>query len=1093
MCSRAEIYEILSLRIGSLAFSDNASRMLLTMSGQLVFIIPAHQNRPLEILEVPLIANMEYERSNGNLADDSTMSKNVDLRLHLLNTGFYIVNGTKNAADQAHITFATDVDCEVFCNALANTLQNLPLGRATPTVGKSSTDQVTGKSRPKKQSHAVMIDLSQDDLISGNTQLLSQPFKAPYRFSTSQRIDLSESEVSSISLTSPLQEIIQSNATPAQPGDNEDRLPVDTQDVHHEPNRYRKPEPDTNLNELEKTDMISNIKKIPELENFAADSVAPACQQHTSQDKGQVQPPGSYLPQPLEKWDHAETYTRTPVASSTLQHLASEALQESAGNPIFAAGTNPDPIVHLQDQSRRSGASGQIDVATQSSIPPLIRANSAKRMGPTQRSMNQTTSNTLRSTRRRNQEAEIKSSKSIPNGGDAAKVVLSEGTAVDWDEDLRTDQIEHEDQSSITKGSKATASRGSKGGYKRKSNGDETVPRASVTKKKAPPKARTKATKKKLASANAGLAAARPQRAAAKKSYKEQSDEDEQSPEVVHQSNDIAKQVKASQHSAALASVNAGDEEDHREMQPLDDQKAGETVGSAHGKSHPSIISLEPAVEILRSNEASHSPIEPKPAPEESHISREGSEAGRRSFRSQEGTNTRLDNGVHQIKELPDVEMVEDSHPLDKPRPMEVISDSRRSFGSTLMDVMGENGMKPIEIPGASEVKSRPFGNKATFANAVKTALQHSAGKFATHASRPDKKSDVRTPSTKKKESESTIEPGVDDRIIQSSQSHGKASSNRSLPHRRPRGGGRVTPLPQTTHPANLIAASDGPMHPSDPSSRPHPENLNHGQRLFIRRDDQPREREKSPNFSTSLGPSEAQKPWAKAAFTSNFLPDKRKRGPPAESEMLQQVKRARKTDPGYGANRPDEKVIHRTTLQAELTDDNPAASLKAKSHNLEPAAQGSRISTHLVQASGSAPIVKHPKPDCTAGKQIGHFEVRSSESTAELPSNSMTPKRQILEGHHLSALTDDHLNRKAQIVGFGTISPRNQGVSSWSSREYQVEQSASVSTEKWNYLPFRKPHTEPSAGQNLKKLPLDHSTFLDVIHSVQSDFQSLI
>ena len=87
LVSRAKTHELLSMRAGPFAFSDVASTIPVTASDRLRFIIPAHQKRPLQILEVALVTNVEYHRVNGADEGDNDRGKNVQLQIQLRNSG----------------------------------------------------------------------------------------------------------------------------------------------------------------------------------------------------------------------------------------------------------------------------------------------------------------------------------------------------------------------------------------------------------------------------------------------------------------------------------------------------------------------------------------------------------------------------------------------------------------------------------------------------------------------------------------------------------------------------------------------------------------------------------------------------------------------------------------------------------------------------------------------------------------------------------------------------------------------------------------------------------------------------------------------
>ncbi len=1077
MCSREETHEILSLRLGSLAFSDVGTKALATISERLIFIIPAHQNRPLQILEVPLVANVEYDRSDGTVTGEGIMGGQVKLRLQLRNTGSYILNGLKSAIDQLDLTFATNDGREGFCQCIANSLQNI-------NIGQPDVDKEASKSRPKKQSRAVMIDLSQDVVISGDTQLLSPSLKTPLRVSTSQLIDVSESRESSVSRfrkssMSPLRESVGRKAAPAQPGEGNRSLLHDTHLVQQERHHHRKLGVETNSYNRQSGEALHNVGVVSDPKELAEYSVAPARPGSDSQKRSMAETTEGHLPQQMHSRGLAEI--RPPGAASNLQHLALDALHHSE-NPFTATLTNTDLIAHSEGGSHSSSAAQPGHSTPRSLLPPSALANSGRRIAPKPASNKQVATNSMTTSREQNGGTAGKKSRTFLKRSNAAKSLPAGETAVDWDEDLRVDEDEDKELSSPTKRPTSAASRSTRTGPK-KPAGAKKAPKVSSPGKKGIKKVKSKDNVMQAASVKVSLAATRPRRAAANVSYGEQSEQEEQSQDRVHGRNDTVNHAETDQTSATATFLNTDNDHVLRKAQSVDDQNPGDASETPFGGDEPLFIPTEAAVKIPRSSEEAPAAIEPITNPKKYGADTDPSGPGKASFRDQKEKESKLGHDLSERTERPEVEAVDDSHPMDKDQRVDAIGAARKSFGSALMDVMKETGMRPIATPHPDETRTKPFGDKASFIDSVKTALMQSPSKPGTHAPSLDRTrhvhgSDrikhVQTPSTSEQESYAATWRRPANGTSQSVRTGSQQPLEELASHQRLDEGVGETTQTQTANAAMPTAASERLKSPSETLPFPQQRKPDTSQAKPTREDHTSRSNDMNAGSSRSTRSIELPEPSAKSDSPAPRLPlgDKateinnngRKRGSPPQFEKPQQTKRARKADPGPKRSKINDKSMQSPAQLLLPTVNVTGHSPKTKVGVPKPSAAESKKIIQSDEASGVLHTEKKQTPAQIGVWQRDHPEVRSSANASKLiPSKAQTPNHLTVVGD-IPTLTDDQLHRKAQIVDFSARGPRNQGVSSSGRREHAVGQASSVPTETGKHLAFKNLRTDLKA-----------------------------
>jgi hypothetical protein len=1145
MHSREKTHEILSLRAGSLTFSDVTSTMLVTVSERLLFIVPAHQNRPLQILEIPLIANMEYDKSNGTFLAQDTLEGKAELRLHLRNTGFYILNGFKSAIDVVNLGFGTHNDCDAFCHALVISLQNMPTGLQTSTGGQSDEDKGGKGPRPKKQSRAVMIDLSQDDIISGDTQPFSYPLQAFGRISTSLHIDMSGSTYSSMSPMSPLCEIAEEEAVPLQPGEDDIGGLPDTQQVQPEPIQNSEREPQANLDNVEKAEVVDKVGTKADTKELPAESVATAYPESTSQDSEVEYIASGPLPQQILQRDLVETNIGTPVPTSNLQNLALDALQHTLESPISAAAA---PTI-LPEAGSRSSTAAQFTTSSPRPLPSSALANSGKRMAPKPDSTKQTVSTTLNKPRKQNEGSERETSRDLLQRPRAADAVSSEGGAVDWDEDLRADQEADKDQGYPPKTAKVGASRGAGRGPK-KSAGTKTVPKPPALRKKGLKKAKVKENKTQSATASTTLATTRPRRTAASVSYHEQSEQEGGS-----QGSIIETKETAGHAGLDPSSPNTNNVYTHRKTISLDKQNVGDAPGSPLTGPHQPVIPPEVVVEVSGSIEALSTAVKPIMKPETRYAERDAPEPDRASTCDQEG---KPDHKIPELLKNLEVEAVDDSHPMDKKQRADAINRARKSFGSALLDVMNESGMQPIQALHIEPARTKPFGDKTAFVDSVKSALKQGSRKPRAQAPGSGKRKHVQTPTISKQGTGSEPQRTPPRDIQQSARTSKSFQTPRkgSPLHQQIEGGEATTLPPQTADAVTLRADSDGQQVPAEVLSSPDRTKSgshrtqprgDHTQENYTRatlsgfspsiarpellaKADNPAQilpsnsppwivrlepsaeadnqaptlSPKSPAtiakpksstnagspapispsnspFSTAQRKSPAKadilapalQPVSIAAITHN---NGRKRGPLLESEKPQQAKKARKSDPGPVRGQMNDGWVQEPSLASQQVDNAPSHGPTTKSRISEPTAG----MPSKAKPNDERPWMQHKsKPSRTSGMRMRLSGAKASESPLKLTqAKAETPRRHGIV-QNPSRLTDDHLHRKVQIVGFSAKGPRNQGVSSADKREHDLEQSSSMPTETGKHLAFKNLHTDSTAAEKpVKGAPIPFALF---------------
>jgi hypothetical protein len=1122
----------LSLKAGSFAFSDVASKILVTISERLLFIVPANQDRPLQILEIPLIANMEYEKSDSTVSGHGTLGGEAELRLHLRNTGFSIFNGFKSAIDVVHLGFESHNDCDAFCHTLVMALQNIPTGVQNLTRGQSDEDIVGGKEpRPKKQSRAVMVDLSQDDIISGDTQSFSYSLQAPGRVS-GLHIDMSRSTDSSMSPISPLRPIAEDIIAPLQPGEDEEGLPG-TPNVQHGLIQEGTRALQQNPNNAEKAGVGDKIRTQANTKELPTESVATAYPESTSQGKAVRNTAEGPFPQQMQQRDLVETGTGSPVATSTLQNIALDALQHALKSPITATAA---PIAQPEDGDRLY-TTAQVTPGSPRPPPASAIANPGPKMAAKIDSSRQTASTTLRKPRKQNGGSGRKTNGDLQTSRSASTIPAGEA-AVDWDEDLRADEGEEKDQSKPPRTSKAGASRGARSGPT-KSAGTKTVPKPPAPRKKGQKKDRVKENKPKAATAQATLATTRPRRTAASVSYGEQSEQEDHSEDSVVETNEPVGLAGSDK-----SSPNTNNARTHRKTISLDEQNVGGVSDSLIAEPPQPVVAPEPVVEVSSSSKALLTTVNAIIQLDTRHV--EGGAPGP-DRESTFGQESKTDLGIPELPANAQVEAVEDSHPMDKKQRADAINRARKSFGSGLLDAISETGMQPIQAAHADSTMKKPFGDKSAFVDSVKSALKQGSRKPQARASSSGKRKHVKTPSLSKQGTDSEPQQTLpnDDPQLARARKLSRTSIERS-PSYQQAGRGGLTSLPQTTDAASPRAVSDRQKSPTEVLSSPHgKESVSHPRsppgdhsaqanstrvtfigfapstvrpelpakadapaqiplsnshpsitRLepLVKADSQapiwspqssaatakPKSTENAgspapilpsnsptltakqkPPFETG-SPVPGLQPGLKAAITHN---NSRKRGPLAESEKPQQAKKARKTDPGPIRDQTNDGWIQNHSLSSQEIDNAPARGPTTKSRISEPTA---RISSEA-EPNEERPIMPwtqyKSKPTRTSGVRMGRPGANASESPSKTTqTKTETPRRHGIGENH-PRLTDDHVHRKAQIVGFSAKGPRNQGVMSLSKQENDLEQSSPVPSETGKHLAFKSLRIESTAA----------------------------
>ena len=308
------MYQISSVKAGPYIFGDLTSNIPVTIIDSLSFIIPADQERPLQILEISLVT----------VGSDSGGREKIELELQLRNHGFSILNGIKNAVDRVDLTFSTEQDCDAFRHAMASSLQNVPTGASAHAMGGSDIYKDNLTPRPKKQSRAVMIDLPQDVVISGNTQLPLEPLQIPHKVSRSDRIDVSASRESSVVATSPPRAISEIKGTNEQSEADEERQPQDTCGTIYTSDLLGGGEVAKKSDRGQEPRHFLTLQKSSGGEMLQKESVASSMTGLVNvHSEGAAQSTKERLPQQANKLDSAQRRTASPATtSSRLQQAA---------------------------------------------------------------------------------------------------------------------------------------------------------------------------------------------------------------------------------------------------------------------------------------------------------------------------------------------------------------------------------------------------------------------------------------------------------------------------------------------------------------------------------------------------------------------------------------------------------------------------------------------------------------------------------------------------------------------------------------------------------------------------------------------------
>lgn len=1077
MHSRTKTYEIQSLTVGPLSFSDNASKALASVSDRLLFIVPAHQHRPLQILEIPLVANMDYVRSDGSVVDDDKPGEKAELRLQLQNTGFYILNGFKSAIDQIHLSFATRDDCGSFCHAMAHSLQNIPNGLLTHALGESHVDSDTGKSRPRKQSHAVMIDLSQDIVISGVSQLMSPPVKEARRVSTSGLIDVSRSTESFTSHSSPPEEIKEQEAVSLQPEGNEE-YPLGSRRVQENSHDYNGAELISNADDHEKAKSVHQVRRVSDPDQLRGKPIAPAQSEAIGQEAFEEQTTGAHLPQRAHQPGFVEPNIRSPAANSSLQHLALEALQHSTPNQMTVVSTNTDSVIRSKEGRQNSRAVGSEDGAPRPAQPSSVLAKSARRKGSKPITAKQVASSAMSQIRGQLDQTKSETSKTLLKRPRAANATLYVTTTVDWDEDLRADPNGHEDQSNDTRRPKTGISRSATNRAK-KSIGTKFGPKPSSSRRKGRATAKSKENKTQSASVNKGLAATRPRRAAAKVSYDERSQQEEQSQDIGRETKDTASQVETEKRPPVALSPHTFSDNTHGKIQLVDDRSLGDAADESRlGELHaPSPPLSRATVATSGSGEAHLSSVELQK--ERQNEGFEIDVPGSNSAPFCGGKDkTEVNRESPERTDLPDVEAVDDSHPLDNQQRMDAMKAARRSFGSTLMNVMNESGIQPGKT-GSTVAKAKPFGDKAAFVDSVKTALNQSSSRHGTQGPSSDRKKHAQTPSRKKQVSEFTTSGGPASGLLHSARMNSQQTTKGSIS--RPQYDDRFT-MATAAQLANAVKPIVAPM----PSKSPRTSSPFLQQQRLTTDQTQPiveiegsqgdgtHNRPSNPPKSTERMRLSAETIWPAPSVpqtnaAASTLNNERKGGLASDGEEAPQVKRARRSGPSHEKPQVSDQSMSKIVLQAPPTGSTTVGATGNVS-GISPRPEREPEEGIQIEAPAGIGIQQTQNPAQTVQRRRGRPRVRSSaDALKSAQAKAHTPRRHV--GLGPPTLEEDYLHRKAQIVGFSANGSRYQGGMSVGKQGPALAQSGCVPTETGKHLAFKKLHTESKAIQQPQKI----------------------
>jgi hypothetical protein len=1044
--SRAKTHEILSIAAGPLHFLDAASKIRSSISEQIFFLIPANQNRPLQILEIPLTANMKYERGEDRNESNEEKGHRVELHLQLRDTGFYILNGFKSAIDQVSLSFATNDGCDRFCQAVDSSLQNL-LG------GPLAMEKNGSKPRPKKQSRAVMIDLSQDVIINGDTQLLSPRLRAPPKISMSQRIDVSASRESSMS--SPLEAITANEAGPMQL-EKDGKLTLHDGRAEGDPSHSSMVEIGTECRRVDGPRDIDQVHQTPVVEHLSDNSVAPALLEPVRQVTVVEKVKGGKIPQQVLQHHNTETEVDLPVAPpSTLQ-------QQSVEKPIPATPNVSDPIAYSEGHSDQPAAIRSSNGAHLPPSTPIGPAKSSERMALKPNSTKQLVSMPRRNQRSQPEDNESKGSRSLLKRPQAANAVPAVVDAVDWDEDLRADQDPHKDENNVARMRKGTVSRGPKTNNK-KPDATKKAPKPSATKKKPLNKAEAKEKQPLGASVNAGLAATRPRRTAKSVSYDEQSEQDEQSQGTVRETTDVAGHSETKETQAATVSSNVKNRHEDIKAQPTEYQTPTGAAASSVTRALSSPMAAKAAAEGSAQKEALPSPREFETKPEstgdaESHPSTHDPSRPH----DQKRTKTGLGHRVLGRTAKAEVEAVDDSHPMDKQQRANAISAARKSFGSALMDVMNESGMEPVRSANGVGAVIKPFGDKGAFVNSVKTALKQSPNKTETKTPGSKRQKHVQISSTNGRNVNPTAQKGSAKKVRPPVQLEGS-----KLHQQRPAEGATLATPPPATNAVLPMAISDCLEGAHDDLSPLKQERSDTHETRKTAENDAPSSndigRSSTSLFRMAEKLSEVpniDKPSTDLSISDEAIPIVNgglKRPATVISEEPGQIKRARKTDPCPETTQSDDKSIQEAVGVPRPTISNAGHGIITVPRTLEPSAREEINALQLDEATADSWTRQKAKPVPTGVSGSGHPQPRSLGSVPKLSqSNSQTPQGQAQDDRPVIP-ADDDLHRKAKIAGFNTRGPRSQGVPSSGKRGHDEEHSNLVPTETGRHIAFKK------------------------------------
>ena len=1123
MYSRARTHQILSLRAGSLVLSDATSKMLVTVSERLLFVIPAHQNRPLQILEIPLIVNMEYHRSDGTVTRLDDTGAEAELQLQLRNAGFYILNGFKSAIDQVNLRFATNDDCNGFCQAMANSLKILSTGVQTLAIEQLDVDTVGSRPRPKKQSRAVMIDLSQDAVVSGDTQVLSHSPQAPRRVSTSLRIDMSatsESSISPISLLGAKAE----EAIPGYPKEDKGDPLQDHQRVQKELHQNADGETGTGSRTVEIAGDSGSIRRESDMKESPKKSIAPADPGSTSQESIIAETTGGHLPQQTQYRGPAKTKIKSPVQTPNLQRLAQDTLQHSVEGPITTILPHTEPPAQSRETSHSIAAQASNDAPRP---PPPALANLGKKMAPKPDSAKQTASSALPDVRKQNEALRSRTSRNHSIPPRAKNAVPVGEAAVDWDEDLRTDQ-DDKDHSKVSKTSKTGAPRNTRNCTK-KTAGTKTASKPPPSRKKGPKKDNIKGKKSEIAAASATLASTRPRRTAANVSYVEQSEQEEQSQRTIDETKDKDIPAKGRQKSAVASSPSMDNDPNHHQTASVDDQEQVGAIGGAGAELGGPPTATEVAVEVSCSFEELPATDQLGTKAKMKDSKKGASDLMRQPLHNQTDGDGKFYHNLPQHTGMVEGEVVDDSHPMDKQKRAEVLGNASKSFGSALKDVMKESGMQPIEAPLVVEARKKPFGDKSAFVNSVKSALKQTPKERKIQSTQPDTTKQARTTSTTKQGSNSAKQCGQANEILQSAQLSDQTrmeestsrqtvegqvnliamqpTTNASMPKATSERSKKFSEAPTGVHQRPSDIDQSGPTEDNVPHENDHKTTPNSAP-VFAKQ--QPLAEADSPALIMPLSPTllvDKPRPSAKAESSAAILPpdrtpsianekpmpkprnaallppssnkeadvrnDGRKRSASPAAERPLHAKRARKTDPGSGRNQVVNKATQKSALTLQLTASIPGVGPNTTPRSSEPSTPKNRNIIPSNRTLGTARMQRTQQPADRSGTQVTCPRIMATEiSTKLVQSKAQTPRRGVGFGY-IPDLPGDRLHRKEQIIAFSAKGPRDQGTLSSDRRVHNLCQSSSVPTETGKHLAFKNLHSDSKiAGPTERNIP---------------------